>query len=87
MAAQSGFQTNTTIHAAFWQYIPDPATIPPGKRILVEINSVQFIEISPDNQKVWLYYAANNVSTSQVPYTLEGDAAVQFVADIGGLFA
>jgi hypothetical protein len=35
---------------------------------------------------VWLYYAANNVSTSQEPYILVGEAAVFFMADLEALF-
>lgn len=86
MAAQSGFQTNTTIHAAFWWYKPDPGTIPPGKEVMVEVNSLQFLEATQDHKKVWLYYASNNVTTSQEPYILEGDAAVAFMNDMEGLF-
>ena len=86
MAAQSGFQTNTTIHAAFWWYKPDPAVIPPGKEIMQEVNSLQRIETTADHLKVWLYYAANDQSTSQQPYILEGDAAQRFMNDMENLF-
>ena len=86
MAAQSGFQVNTTIHAAFWIYKPDPSVIPPGKEIMQEVNSLQRVEATADHKKVWLYYAQNNVTTSQEPYILEGDAAVQFMADMEALF-
>ncbi len=86
MPATSGFQKNTTIHAAFWIYKPDPAIIPPGKEVMVEINSLQFLESTPDHNKVWLYYAQNNVSTSQEPYILEGAAAQAFMNDMEGLF-
>jgi hypothetical protein len=87
MANQSGFQSNTTIHAAFWWFKPDPAIIPPGKEIIQEINTLQRVEATADQKKVWLYYAANNVTTSQEPYTLEGDAALAFMSDMEGLFA
>jgi hypothetical protein len=85
MPSQSGFQSNTTIHAAFWFYIPDPAVVPPGKIIVQEVNTLQRIESTPDRKKVWLYYAANNVTTSQEPYILEGDAATRFMADMEAL--
>jgi len=86
MAAQSGFQKNTTIHAAFWWYKPDPSVIPPGKEIMQEVNSLQRVETTVGHSKVWLYYAANNVTTSQEPYILEGDAAQRFMSDMEGLF-
>lgn len=86
MASQSGFQLNTTIHAAFWWYKPDPSIVPPPKEIMQEVNSLQRIESTPDHKKVWLYYAANNVSTSQEPYILEGEAAVSFMSDMEALF-
>lgn len=86
MAAQSGFQTNTTIHAAFWFYIPDPSAVPPGKEIIQEVNGLQRVESTQDHKKVWLYYAANNVTTSQEPYILEGDAAIRFMQDMEALF-
>jgi hypothetical protein len=85
MSSQHGFQANTTINAAFWKYIPDP-TDPTGRIILVEINNIQFIESTPDTLKVWLYYAANNTSSSQEPYILSGDAAKNFMLDLGALF-
>lgn len=84
--ATTGFQLNTTIMAAFWIYKPDPNAVPPGKEIIQEINSLQRIEATADHSKVWLYYAANNVTTSQEPYILEGDAAVAFMNDMEGLF-
>jgi len=83
MAAQSGFQTNTTVHAAFWIYKPGNAT---DREVMVEVNSLQFIESTPDHSKVWLYYAANNTTTSQQPYTLTGAAAVAFMSDMENLF-
>lgn len=86
MPAQSGFQTNTTIHAAFWWYKPDPSVIPLGKEIMQEVNSLQRIETTADHAKVWLYYAANDQSTSQQPYILEGDAAQRFMTDMESLF-
>jgi hypothetical protein len=87
MANQSGFQSNTTIHAAFWWYKPDRQLDPTGREIFIEINGVQKIEVSADHNKVWLFYAQNNVSTSQEPYILEGNVAQAFVADMEGLFS
>lgn len=87
MANQSGFQKNTIISAAFWWFKPDPSIIPPGKEIMQEISSLQRIETTPDHKKVWLFYAANNVTTSQEPYILEGDAATAFMADMEALFS
>lgn len=86
MANQSGFQTNTTIHAAFWWYKPDPRLDPTGREILIEINSVQKIESTQDHSKVWLFYAQNNVATSQEPYILEGNVAQAFMTDMEALF-
>jgi hypothetical protein len=86
MPSQSGFQNNTTIHAAFWIYKPDPTAIPPGKEIFVEVNGLQFIEATQDHNAVWLYYAQNNVPTSQEPYKLEGPVAQAFLSDMEALF-
>ena len=84
MAPQSGFQTNTTIHAAFWIYKPNNNT---DREVMVEVNSLQFIESTPDHNSVWLYYAAYNTTISQQPYQLKGAAAQAFMTDMEGLFA
>ncbi len=86
MANQTGFQSNTTIHAAFWIYKPDRTLDPIGREIMIEVNSIQKIETTPDHSKVWLYYAANNVSPSQEPYILDGATAVAFMNDMEALF-
>jgi len=44
MATISGFQANTTIHAAFWIYKPDPTVDPVSKEEFIEVNSLQRIE-------------------------------------------
>lgn len=44
MATVSGFQLNTTIHAAFWIYRPDPVVDPVSKEQFVEVNSLQYAE-------------------------------------------
>jgi hypothetical protein len=85
MASRHGFQGNSTVSAAFWQYIPDPSD-PTGRVIFVEVNSIQFIEATPDSSKVWLYYPQNNVSTSQEPYILNGPVARAFLTDLEALF-
>lgn len=87
MAAISGFQSNTTISAAFWIYKPDPAITPNAVEIIIELNSLQRIESVQDHSKVWLYYAQGSVSTSQEPYILEGAVAQAFMTDMESLFA
>lgn len=47
MASQTGFQSNTTIHAAFWIYKPDPIADPVGREVMVEVNSIQYLEATP----------------------------------------
>jgi hypothetical protein len=86
MPSQHGFQSNTTIHAAYWRYVPDPNAVPPGKEIFVEINGIQFIEASADRKKCWIYYAASDVSVSQRPFILDDDAATTFLSDMEALF-
>ena len=44
MATISGFQSNTTIHAAFWIYKPDPTVDPVSKVQFIEVNSLQKVE-------------------------------------------
>lgn len=46
MALLSGFQSNTTIHAAFWIYKPDPTITPADKQQFIEVNSIQKVEAS-----------------------------------------
>jgi len=84
--AQHGFQSNTTITNAFWRWIPS-SNDPTGRIRLVALDGLQFIEATKDYSKVWLYYAANNVTTSQEPYILEGVVAQAFINDLfGSLF-
>ena len=85
MPASHGFQSETTIQAAFWRYIPDANDLI-GRVVFVEVNGIQFIEATQDSQKVWLFYAQNNVSTSQEPYILQGPVAQAFLMDFGALF-
>lgn len=44
MAPITGFQSNTTIHAAFWIYKPDPVSDPTSKEEFIEVNSIQRVE-------------------------------------------
>jgi len=83
---QSGFQNNTTIHAAFWLFKPDPTIDPVGREILVEVNGIQYIEANQDHSKCWIYYAMTDVSTSQRAYVLEGVVAQAFLSDMEALF-
>ena len=85
MAARSGFQSHTTIHAAFWWYKPDPLD-PVGREIMVEVNSIQYIEATQNHSKCWLYYASTATSSSERPYILEGPVAQAFLNDMEALF-
>ena len=85
MPSSSGFQNNSTISNAFWRWIPS-ADDPTGRIIYIALNGLQFIEATQDSQKAWLYYAANNVASSQEPYILQGLVAQAFLGDLGGLF-
>lgn len=44
MATLRGFQSNTTISAAFWILKPDSTVDPVSKEQFVEINSIQYME-------------------------------------------
>jgi len=48
MAYLSGFQANTTIHAAFWIFKPDPTINSVEKEQFIEVNSIQRIEATPE---------------------------------------
>src|SRR5271157_147349 len=43
-AYQTGFQSNTTIHAAFWIYKPDFTYDPKGKEVMINVNGLQYLE-------------------------------------------
>jgi len=43
-AYQAGFQSNTTIDAAFWLYKPDFSFDPKGKEVMINVNGIQYIE-------------------------------------------
>jgi hypothetical protein len=86
MAAQFGFQTNTTIHAAFWWYKPDPGD-PTGREIMVEVNGLIQIESTSDHNKVWLYYPATTGSTNLESIILTGPVAQAFMNSMENLFS
>jgi hypothetical protein len=86
MAATTGFQANTTIHAAFWIYKPDPAVDPVGREVIVQVNNIQKIESTQDHNTVWIYYAMTDVSTSQRAEILNGPVAQAFMSDLEALF-
>lgn len=48
MATISGFQANSTIHAAFWIYKPDPVIDPVSKQEFIEVNTLQRVEANAE---------------------------------------
>ena len=74
MATISGFQSNTTIHAAFWIYKPDPTVDPISKEQIIEVNSLQKVEA---NAAVVL----SSISSTQVT----GNVLTVTVASTGNL--
>src|SRR5271168_1639130 len=75
MALITGFQANTTIHAAFWIYKPDPTQDPVSKETFIEVNSLQYIEANAANvlANITSTQVTNNVVT--VNFTVIGSAA------------
>ncbi len=67
MAFQSGFQSNTTIHAAFWIFKPDPLIDPRGREIMVEVNAIQYTEAT---QALVLSSSVTNVTLNNNVLTL-----------------
>jgi hypothetical protein len=72
MATISGFQSNTTIHAAFWIYKPDPTVDPISKEQIIEVNSLQKVEA---NAAVILTNISNVAITSNVLTLTVGNAS------------
>lgn len=68
-AYQTGFQSNTTIHAAFWIYKPDFTYDPKGKEVMVNVNGLQYVEI---NQPVVRMPAITNISIAGGVLTISG---------------
>jgi len=60
MAPITGFQANTTIHAAFWIYKPDPTLDPISKEEFIEVNSIQRVECNGEH----LLSAISNVAVT-----------------------
>ena len=75
MATVTGFQQNTTIHAAFWIYKPDPAVDPVSKEQFVEVNSLQYIETNAAS-------VVASVSSTQVAPPNVLTCAVDTVANV-----
>lgn len=68
-AFQTGFQLNTTIHAAFWIYKPDFTYDALGKEIMVNVNGLQYVEA---NQAVVKMQNLTNISISGGVLTVTG---------------
>ncbi len=86
MAAQSGFQTNTTISDGWWWYKPDPSDLI-SREFLIDTTKIQYIEATSDHNKCWLYFAASDVTISQRAYILEGMISQAFLSDMEALFS
>jgi hypothetical protein len=71
MATLSGFQSNTTIQAAFWIYKPDPTIDPVSKEEFIEVNSIQRIEANAANvlSTISSTQVTSNVLTATVATT------------------
>lgn len=73
-AFASGFQLNTTIHAAFWVYKPDFRFDPSGKEVMVNVNDLQYLET---NQPVIRMPQITNISISGGDLTVTGTNSFQ----------
>lgn len=63
MPTVTGFQSNTTIHAAFWIFKPDPSLDPTGREQFVEVNGIQYAEAK---QAMVLGSITNVILTSNI---------------------
>lgn len=68
-AYAAGFQSNTTIDAAFWIYKPDFNFDPKGKEVFINVNLVQYIEA---NQPVVRMPSITSISISGGILTVNG---------------
>lgn len=68
-AFEAGFQSNTTIHAAFWIYKPDFSFDPQGKEVMVNVNGLQYLEA---NQPVIRMPQITNIAISGGILTVSG---------------
>jgi hypothetical protein len=85
-AYETGFQNNTTIHAAFWIFKPDFTFQHEGKEILVNINRLQYVEF---NQPVVRTPQITNIAINAGVLTVTGITTFQanFNAALKGLQA
>jgi hypothetical protein len=68
-AFESGFQNNTTIHAAFWIYKPDFSYDPKGKEVMVNVNGLQYLEADQPTVRM---QAISNISIAGGVLTIVG---------------
>jgi hypothetical protein len=71
---QTGFQLNTTIHAAFWIYKPDFRYDAEGKEIFVNVNALQYVEV---NQPVVKLPQISSISIAGGILTIVGTNSFQ----------
>jgi len=70
MANRFGFQSNTTIHAAFWIWKPDPLFDPIAKEVMVNLNDLQYLE---SNQPANLMPGITGIAISGGTLTVTGN--------------
>lgn len=73
-AFEAGFQSNTTIHAAFWIYKPDFTFDPKGKEQMVNVNLLQYVEADQPTVRM---PAISNISISGGVLTITGQNSFQ----------
>ena len=85
MATISGFQANTTIHAAFWVYKPDPTVDPVSKEQFVEVNSILRIEANAAN--ILSTISSTQVTSNVLTVTVASTAGMRVYQQVilGGL--
>jgi hypothetical protein len=72
MPNRFGFQSNTTIHAAFWIWKPDPLLDPIDKERMVNLNDLQYIET---NQPAVLMPGIAGIAISDGVLTVTGNSS------------
>jgi hypothetical protein len=73
-AFEAGFQSNTTIHAAFWIYKPDFTYDPKGKEVMVNVNNLQYLEADQPTVRM---PAISSISISGGILTIVGQNSFQ----------
>ena len=73
-AFEAGFQSNTTIHAAFWIYKPDFSFDPKGKEQMVNVNLLQYVEADQPTVRM---QAITSISISGGVLTIVGSNSFQ----------